>query len=112
MLMEMIARSIPREPEFRIIGAIAECSDLTSTVRHHHADLLIVGQPSLVEADVTALLSSSYPYPARILTISETAQSAKLYELRPYRETFPDISVASLTAAIRAAARESKPTFQ
>ena len=110
--MEMIARIIAREPEFVIVGAIAECSDLPSAVRRSRADLLIVGQPSLAEADVTAVLSLSYP--AKILTITENGQCGALYELRPHRETLVDISAASLIAAIRTAIgpREFKPNLQ
>jgi hypothetical protein len=112
MLMEMIAQIIVREPEFVIVGAIAECSDLTSAVRRSQADLLIVGESSLAEADVMGVLSSSYP--AKILTITENGQCATLNELRSYREALVDLSAADLIAAIRTAMgpREFKPTLQ
>jgi len=101
MLMEMIAQIIAREPEFVIVGQAAQCSDLTSSVRRCHADLVIVGQLSLAEANVPAVLSSSYP--AKILTITENGRCATLNELRPHREILVDISAADLVAAIRAA---------
>ena len=112
MLMEMIAQIIAREPEFVVVGAIAECPDLASAVRRSHANLVIVGQLSLAEANVQAVLSSSYP--AKILTITENGQCATLHELRPHREMLVNISAASLVAAIRAAIgpSESKPNLQ
>ena len=112
MLMEMIAQIIAREPEFVVVGAIAECPDLASAVRRSHADLVIVGQLSLAEANVPAVLSSSYP--AKILTIAENGQCATVHELRPHREMLVDVSAASLVAAIRAAIgpSESKPNLQ
>jgi hypothetical protein len=112
MLMEMIAQIIAREPDFVIVGEIAECSDLTSAVRRSHADLVIVGQLSLAEANVPAVLSSSYP--AKILTITENGRCATLNELRPHREIFVDISAAGLVAAIRTAIgpREVKRAMQ
>jgi hypothetical protein len=112
MLMEMVAGIIEREPEFVIVGTIAECSDLTSAVRRSQADLLIIGQSSLTETDLTAVLSSSYP--AKILAITENGQGGTLNELRPHRETFVDISAASIIAAIRTAIgpRDFKPTLQ
>lgn len=112
MLMEMIAQIIAREPEFVIVGAINDCSDLTSAVQHSVADLVIVGQLSLAEANVAAVLSQSYP--AKIITISENGRSATLNELRPHREMLVDISAASLVAAIRTAiaSRESRPALQ
>ena len=112
MLMEMIAQIIAREPEFVVVGAIAECPDLASAVRRSHANLVIVGQLSLAEANVQAVLSSSYP--AKILTITENGRCATLNELRPHREILVDISAASLVAAIRAAIgpREVKRVMQ
>jgi hypothetical protein len=112
MLMEMIAQIIAKEPEFVVVGAIAECSDLTSAVQRSQADLLIVGQLSLAEADVMAVLSSSYP--AKILTITENGQCGTLNELRPHRETLVDISATDLIAAIRTAIgpRAFKPNLQ
>ena len=101
MLMEMIAQIITREPEFVIVGQIAECSDLTSAVRRTHADLVIAGQLSLAEMNVPAVLSSSYP--AKILAITENGRCATLNELRPHREILVDISAAGLVAAIRTA---------
>ena len=87
MLMEMIAQIIAREPELLVVGAIAECPDLASAVRRSHADLVIVGQLSLAEANVLAVVSSSYP--AKILTTTENDQCATLHELRPHREAGP-----------------------
>ena len=113
MLIEMITQIIANEPDFVIVGAIPECSDLTSAVRRSKADLLIVGQLSLAEAaDVTAVLSSSYP--AKILTIAENGQCGTLHELRPHCKTLADISAASLVAAIRTAIGPSgsKPNLQ
>jgi len=112
MLMEMIVQIIAREPEFMIVGEIAECSNLTSAVRHCQADLLIVGESSLAEAEVTAVLSSSYP--AKIITIAESGHCATLNELRPHREKLVDVSAARLIAAIRTAIGpgELKPTLQ
>src|SRR2546423_230538 len=108
MLMEMIAHIIAREPVFIIVGAITVCSDLTSAVRRSHSDRVIVGQPSLAEANVPAVLSSNYP--AKILTITENGRCATLNELRTHREMLVDMSAASLIAAIRTAIepRESK----
>jgi DNA-binding NarL/FixJ family response regulator len=113
MLIEMITQIIAKEPEFVIVGAISECSDLTAAVRRSQADLLIVGQRSFAEAtDIPAVLSSSYP--TKILTITESGQCGALHELRPHRETLVDISAASLVAAIRTAigSSESKPNLQ
>jgi hypothetical protein len=113
MLIEMITQIIANEPDFVTVGVISECSDLTSAVRRSQADLLIVGQLSLAEAaDVTAILSSSYP--AKILTIAENGQCGTLHELRPHCETLADISAASLVAAIRTAIGPSvsKPNLQ
>jgi DNA-binding NarL/FixJ family response regulator len=112
MLMEMIAQIIAREPEFVIVGEIAECPDLTSAVRRSHADLVIVGQLSLAGANVPAALSSNYP--AKILTITENGRNATLNELRPHREVLVDISAVSLVAAIRTAIgpREVKRAMQ
>ena len=113
MLIEMITRIIAKEPEFVIVGAISECSDLTAAARRSQADLLIVGQRSFAEAiDITAVLSSSYP--TRILTITESGHCGALHELRPHHETLVDISAASLVAAIRTAIgpSESKPNLQ
>jgi hypothetical protein len=113
MLLEMITQIIAKEPEFVIVGAIPECSDLTSAMRRSKVDLLIVGQLSLAEAtNITAILSSSYP--AKILTIAESGQCGALHELRPHCETIVDISAASLIAAIRTAIRpsKSKPNLQ
>lgn len=113
MLIEMITQIIAKEPEFVIVGAISECSDLTSAVRRSQADLLIVGQLSFAEAiNITAVLSSSYP--TKIITITESGQCGALHELRPHREALVDISAASLVAAIRTAigSSESKPNLQ
>jgi hypothetical protein len=112
MLMEMIVQIIAREPEFMIVGEIAECPDLASAMRHCGAGLLIVGESSLTEADVTAVLSSSYP--AKIITITENGHCATLNELRPHRETLVDVSAARLIAAIRTAIGpgEVKPSLQ
>ena len=112
MLMEMIGQIIAREPEFVVVGAIAECTDLTSAVKRSRADLLIVEQSSVTEADVGAVLSSSYP--TKILTISENGEGGALNELRPHREALLHISSASLIAAIRAAIgpRALKPRLQ
>jgi hypothetical protein len=113
MLIEMIARILANEPDFVIVGAIPECSDLTSAVRRSQADLLIVGQSSLPEAaDVTAVLSSSYP--GKILTVAENGRCGTLHELTPHCETLADISATSLIAAIRRAIgpSASKPNLQ
>jgi DNA-binding NarL/FixJ family response regulator len=101
MLMEMIVQIIVREPDFMVVGEIAECPDLTSAARRCQADLLIVGESSLAERDVTEVLSSSYP--AKIITITENGHCATLNELRPHRETLVDVSAARLVAAIRTA---------
>jgi len=109
----MVTQIIANEPDLVIVGAIPECSDLTSAVRRSQADLLIVGQLSMAEAaDVSAVLSSSYP--AKILTIAENGQCGTLHELRPHCETLADISAASLVAAIRTAMgpSESEPNLQ
>ena len=112
MLMEMIARIIASEPDFLIVGEIAVCSDLTSAMRNCRADLLIVGESSLAEAEITAALSSSYP--AKIITITENGHCATLNELRRHRKTLVDVSADRLIASIRAAISpgELKPTLQ
>lgn len=112
MLMEMIVQIIAREPEFMVVGEIAECPDLTAAARQCRADLLIVGESSLAERDVTKVLSSSYP--AKIITIAENGHCATLNELRPHRETLVDVSAARLIAAIRSAIAPQafKPTLQ
>jgi hypothetical protein len=103
MLMEMIAQIVAREPEFVIVGAITECPDLTAAMQRSQADLAIVGESCLAEADVKSVLSWSYP--AKVMTITEDGQCATLNELRPHRETLVDISAASLVAAIRASSQ-------
>ena len=107
MLMEMIAAQIrANAPEFVTVGAIAECSDLASAIRHFQADLLIVAKSSLAEADASGVLSSSYP--AKILAISEDCQDATLYSLT-HREKFVDVSIGLIDAMRTAIGRECKP---
>jgi len=110
--MEMIGQIIAKEPDFVVVGAIPECTDLTSAVQRSQADLLIVEQSSVTQADVGAVLSCSYP--TKILTISGNGECGALNELRPHREALLDISSASLIAAIRAAIgpKALKPRLQ
>lgn len=102
MLLDMLAEIIATEPQFSIVGALAERSDLTSVVRRTQADLVIVGQSS-IEEDVDPLLVLASIYPAKLLAIMENGQDGVLHELRLHREPVAELSTAALVARIWAA---------
>jgi hypothetical protein len=71
-------------------------------------DVLIVGAGCADHREVTRALLQRWPR-TRILLVMEAGRRSVLYELRPHRTEFGELSPQELVAAVRAAVR--RPVF-
>ena len=102
MLLDILSEVIDRESDMQIVGGSPDSDSLADRIRRLSPDVLIVG---LEDREVPTLFGevlSRFPH-VKVLTVGGRAKHVTLYELRPSRTVFGEVSPAELVACIRQA---------
>jgi hypothetical protein len=98
-MTDILQHVVARDPTLAVVGII-DAKKLSAHARRTRADVVVVAQKAKDERDSLAALLRSRPR-LKVLTIVANGESGTLYELRPRRTFIGDISMDSLSKAIR-----------
>jgi DNA-binding NarL/FixJ family response regulator len=101
MLQSLITAILVQEPDIVVAGSVAEHEDLTMAIDAARADVVIVSGQTPEAASSYDDTLRNHPH-IRLLMITAVGDDGYLYALRPTLTPIPDLSVATLLAAIRA----------
>lgn len=98
MLRDILERTIARQSDLQLVGDGGADEAVSLGAR---ADVVVVGCAGAAEPGAWAPFLQNWPG-LRVMTLDVTGRHTCLYELRPYRTDYGELSHAELVDVIRA----------